>query len=135
MSAIDIKLTDLTESAVTRKRGTDAAEVLENRIRSLTHETIVIELYGLPMISASFIDEIILRVHRIEESRELDFIFLVREASILEKLSRTSGLREIPLKYRWQDDPQVRVVKPIKPTPVEVHETHAFPTNYLEAAR
>lgn len=134
MSVLDIKLTDLTESAVTRRRGTEAADALEECIRDATQDTVALELFGLPMISASFIDEIILRVHRVEESKKMDFVFLVRDDSILVKLSRASGLREIPLKYCWQDDPQVRMVKPIKPTTVEVHETHAFPTDYLEAA-
>jgi hypothetical protein len=134
MSATKINLTDLTESAVTRKRGTDAVEALVKRIEGLDHAIVIIELSGFPMISASFIDEIVLSIHRITEGMGLDFIFLVRDDSILEKLARASGLREIPLKYQWQDDPKVCDVKPVNPTSVEVNETHTFPTNFLEAA-
>ena len=130
MRVTEIKLTELTESAVTRKRGTDAAKILEARLQRAAPATVVIELSGLPMISASFIDEIVLRSRQIQKRRGIEFLFRVRDESILEKLTRVSGLRDIPLKYIKEGDSRIRDIAPVEPLEVEVTETHSFPTRF-----
>ena len=65
--------------------------------------------------------------------RRLELVFRVNDEPILEKLARTSGLREIPLRYLWRDASEPLHVAPALPPEMEVIRDENLPLDQLQA--
>jgi hypothetical protein len=130
---VEIRLEEFAESTVTRKRGSEAAQRLIERLGTYADRQVVVQLFGREMISGSFIDEIVQKTRPVAQERNLDLVFRVSAEAILEKLRKTSGLRGIPVRYVWQDRSEFHDVEPIKPKELEIVEDDT-PLEHLQAA-
>lgn len=87
-----ISLSDLASSFATRRRG---AEAYDRLLPFLKDGPVVLDLDGVGVMPASFLDALILRL--IESGHAGDVSFRTTSARAKEKLRRLSGLRDVSL--------------------------------------
>jgi hypothetical protein len=91
---------ELAYPCVLRKRGLEASIELLKHVRS--NEDIEIDLRDVDVISLSFLDELIFRIH---SSGKLELaVFKIYDNTMKEKLERISAIRSFNVKYRYNDN-------------------------------
>ncbi|MCA9449248.1 MAG: hypothetical protein KC931_19165, partial [Candidatus Omnitrophica bacterium] len=115
-----IAIRDLTDSAVTRYKGSQAGMRLEERIQDRESRSFVLDFSGLRLLSASFIDEIVLKTQEMKAGRKCDFVFEIDSDSQLNKLARSAGIRKANLQFKRPDQDEVSEVEPVYPRQTEV---------------
>ena len=88
-----VKIQDLSPVCVTRRRGADAFEAL---MKLDDGSNIEIDLNGTEMLSLSFLDELIYRLHQKLASERVAFV--TSSPNHLAKLGRISGYRKIAVR-------------------------------------
>ncbi len=123
----EIKLPELTDKAVTRIRGDDAAKALSTRLSRLKNHQVVINLSGLDLISTSFIDELTRQCKILENNKKVKIIYRIDNKNILKKIARASGFRDTPIQYFWRNSNKPIEVKPIPPKKLDVIKEDDIP--------
>ena len=89
-----VRLVDMSESFMTRRRGKEAYRNLHPMLRPDT--TIVLNLDGMPILSMSFLDELVLRLR--EDNKSDALVFQTEDPLTMSRLERISGVRSIVLR-------------------------------------
>ena len=111
-----IPLSHLSTSFSTRRRG---AEAYDRLLPLLEDGPVALDLDGIGVMPASFLDALILRL--IDSGHTGDVSFKTTNARAKEKLRRLSGLRDVNLfLHRQQGAPEK--LEPKLPEALQVHE-------------
>lgn len=112
-----IHVSQLAPKQVTRRRGEQAYDALS---KHLDNGPVEIDLDGVPLLSASFLDGLISRLIRAD--RIVDVTFVTNQDGVVEKLGRISSIRAVPVYQgvRGEQRKQVtpRAVEPLRPVVV-----------------
>ena len=87
-----VALSELASSFATRRRG---AEAYDRLLPLLKNGPIILDLDGIDIMPASFLDALILRL--IDGDRTHDVIFKTTSSRVKDKLRRLSGLRGVDI--------------------------------------
>lgn len=103
-----IPVTQLTEQTVTRSRGTEAYNELVRRLSTVAHRPacVIIDLSVSPMVSGSFMDELVLRISAL--SSDLKFVFRLAARQDTAKLRKVCAIRNAACYYQIGESGPVR---------------------------
>lgn len=100
-----ISVLELSPVCVTRRRGAEAYEKLRPH---LSRDRVEIDLSGVDLLSASFLDAI---VSRLDRFGQLDgVIFVADDPASLNKLERIAGVHDIAVRVRSEGEASSRLV-------------------------
>ena len=112
---MEIRVSELVPSVVTRTRGAEAIEALKDRIRGQELTDLVIDFSGIRIMPRSFVDEIAYKSQRIQQETGIRIIYRVDSDVTLGKLAWSAGLRGLKLSYLWQNSNEPTEVEPRVP--------------------
>ncbi len=112
---MEIRVSELVPSVVTRTRGAEAIEALKDRIRGQELTDLVIDFSGIRIMPRSFVDEIAYKSQRIQQETGIRIIYRVDSDVTLGKLAWSAGLRGLKLSYLWQNSNEPTEVEPRAP--------------------
>lgn len=108
-TVVVIPVEDLTPATFTRARGTEAFQALVDRIQHIQNDapTVLVDISNAKMLSASFLDELVLRVTSRTDLRP-DIGFRVGSEDEISRLERVCSVRQVACIYQLGPDTRLR---------------------------
>lgn len=121
-NSLVIQISDLVYQTATRARGKEAYGNLTNRIQTVVERplTVVIDFTAAPSVTASFIDELVLRSGDI--SKDVKIVFRLKSEHDLEKLRRVCAIRSVHCSYQLGEKGAIKRTRDTSVPRVEVQE-------------
>lgn len=108
---ITISVTQLAPSGISRARGHQAFENLQNY---LSNGPVEIDLNHSDLLSISFLDELVLKLLAANQLQNVSF--LVADLSVQQRLAHVAALRDARIQYRTTKGGMTAVIDP-RPAP------------------
>lgn len=103
---MNINITDLTQSCLTRPRAKDATYAI---LKQMKNAPLYINLREAELISMSFLDDLIFSLAASANVRNV--VFQTDDPAVLEKLARIASIRYVEIRYQDENN-EVQILAP-----------------------
>lgn len=121
-NVIVVSVSELVQQTATRARGKEAYENLKPRMGAVLARplTVIVDFTGTQSVTASFIDELVLRFA--ELPADVETVFRLSSERDLEKLQRVCAIRAVHCRYQIGESGVMRRTRRMSVPRVEAQE-------------